>query len=470
MESGTQSTNVHAVSHAMLSVYYQTVGRQFEVRGAPSVFLPPEVQPISLSDALDVLRQDAPNRLREALWRIVRSVPAIQVTPGKKSVGFGGPQSYPDAMLPYFRGDLLQLLSDRRRDYRRYANLFSAALIAFRDGSDPEIVNTLIELLDERGQTMSGRGQVAFSHAITAVLGDAYLNRLKDMASPEQPQYSQALGGQIARIETEIGCSIQEFVEGIADAAAFDEIMTSKDMQAIIGIQTPENRGVYPICTVVRQNTQDLVTSATSTSVVVATFDDICSVVDPDNWDAAGSIVDRAHFVDHPFDLRTVASEKFGTGVPALLREWAQVSWSGDPDQQATFQNVLNVVSSIRDPGTGQPRDMASHDVRTAEVRYNLCRSIDSTVLWDHRAGGLLVDQGFIKVRPLGSDRWQVTMRKEVQFSDRTPYVGGRGWRDFGQLANYLAPATLTWWLECDTYRIGQRHQNLAPSLAGSSE
>jgi len=208
---------------------------------------------------------------------------------------------------------------------------------------------------------------------------------------------------------------------------------------------------------VIRQDTQNLVTSATSTAIVDGTFEDLCHVAKPENWADAGSIVDAAYFVDHPFDLHEVDPTEFGRGVPGLLRESAQISWSGRADQQATFENVLNVVSSIRDPRSDAdlPAALDDQELRTAEVRYNLCRSINSTVLWDRRAGGILVNQGFIKVRPVGGRRWQVTMRKEVQFSDRTPYVDGRGWGDFGQLSNYLAPSTLTCWLESETYRIG---------------
>jgi len=81
---------------ALLSVYYQTVGRKFEVRGAPSVMLPPEVQPMSLANALEVI-SDSPTRLREALWRIVQSVPLDQT---EQAEDYG---RYPAAMIPYLR-------------------------------------------------------------------------------------------------------------------------------------------------------------------------------------------------------------------------------------------------------------------------------------------------------------------------------------------------------------------------------
>lgn len=445
MGSEAQSDHDHGVSHAILSVYYQTAGRQFEVRGAPSVFLPPEVRPMPLAEALAILNQYAPDRLREAMWRVVRSVPATPSASERRTSGFGGPQRYPAAIQPYISGKGLAELVRLRAEYRRYANLFSAALIACRDGDYPDFA----DLLKVLGQRKGG-----FTKAATVILGREAVPDLSAMAAEgNDNQRLSRFSDQIGRIESDIGCSIQEFVEGIADAAAFDGIVRRGDV--MISAPTSESR-VYPICTIIRQDTQNLVTTATSTAIVDASFEDICAGVDPARWDQPGSIVKKVRFVRDPFDPAEVSSPQFGDRRPAFLHEQAEVAWSGRPDQRATFANVINVVSSIL-PGRDDEEDSDTpHPTAPrAEVRYNLCRSIESSVLWDVRAGGLLVDQGYIKVRSIGGGRWQVTLRKEVQFSDRTPYVNGDGWRDFGQLANYLAPSTLTWWLECDTYRIG---------------
>lgn len=458
MEGGAAAAGKHAVSHAMLSVYYRTVGRQFEVRGAPAVFLPPQVQPLPLTEALEVLKTYAPYRLREALWRVVRSVPAIQ-NPRTRSRTFGGAQDYPRALDAYLDRPSRDWLVELRCGYRKSANLFSAALISCRDGETAGVFTDLLEILERT----PGRG---FTLAASKILGDEYLPNLRTLGRVPQSAYMFRLSGQIARIETEIGCSIQEFVEGIADAAAFDEVMEAH-ADVIPARQRTANVAVYPICTVVRQNTQNLVTSATSTAIVGAPFEELRRAMEPANWKNAHSIVSDAYFVDDPFTLNKVQTVEFGSGEPGLVREEAQISWSGRPAETAQFRNVLNVVSSIRSASATDPSDTLNGP--SAQVRYNLCRSIDSTVLWDRRDGGLLVDQGFIKVRPIGgtssdqagdqldesTQKWQVTMRKEVQFSDRTPYVNSAGWADFGQLANYLAPSTLTWWLECDTYRIG---------------
>jgi len=45
-----------------------------------------------------------------------------------------------------------------------------------------------------------------------------------------------------------------------------------------------------------------------------------------------------------------------------------------------------------------------------------------------------------------------MTVRKVLKFSDRTPYSSAPGWLDFGQMLNYLAPASITWWLETELY------------------
>ena len=71
------------------------------------------------------------------------------------------------------------------------------------------------------------------------------------------------------------------------------------------------------------------------------------------------------------------------------------------------------------------------------DVSFSLHRSIESAVLWDRRAGGLQLNQGYIKVAPLSENTWRVTSRKILRFSDRTPSVGGRGWLDFGQILNF---------------------------------
>ena len=44
-----------ALRHAMLSVYYLSVGSQLESRGAPVMAVPPDVRPLPLDEALQKL-------------------------------------------------------------------------------------------------------------------------------------------------------------------------------------------------------------------------------------------------------------------------------------------------------------------------------------------------------------------------------------------------------------------------------
>ena len=149
-------------------------------------------------------------------------------------------------------------------------------------------------------------------------------------------------------------------------------------------------------------------------------------------------------------------------GDSLYLDERAKVSWGGDPNQEGRFHNVLNILTKYM-------YDNRDEDHAYVDVDYSLCRSIDSKILWDERAGGLLVNQGFIRIRPLGNRRWRVSMRKEVRFSDRTPYASAAGWLDFGELVNYFAPAVLTWWLECETYSLADIASSTSAQPSGSA-
>lgn len=134
------------------------------------------------------------------------------------------------------------------------------------------------------------------------------------------------------------------------------------------------------------------------------------------------------------------------------------------------FENV-NVRFGLDDVHSGGFTNVLSipkftkHPQRGITLPFKLCRSVDSRIFWDARAGGILIDGGFIVARPVLTGggagnaevvpiegRWRVTTRKVLRFSDRTPYATAPGWLDFGQMLNYLAPSAVTWWLETDFY------------------
>src|SRR5689334_23621224 len=111
--------------HAMLSVYYRSLGGQLETQGAPAVAVPPEVRPLPLDEALDrIERLGGPEQLWEAYWRIVRSVPVL---------GWMRPDAvrrYPSALVERLEPvpDAVAGLDGLRQDTCESAHLLAAAL------------------------------------------------------------------------------------------------------------------------------------------------------------------------------------------------------------------------------------------------------------------------------------------------------------------------------------------------------
>jgi hypothetical protein len=244
----------------------------------------------------------------------------------------------------------------------------------------------------------------------------------------------------VARLEDEAGLGLADLVDDFADTAAF--------MDYVNETSAPGSRdgvAVYPVSSVIWQDTRTLVTTATVTTVVQADFETLRVAVDPRRWPVGNDVVTKTTLVADPFARSALSRDESppeGAGwrdQARFVEETAQIFWGGDPTRQATFENVLYVRPFAVQPDAGR-----------IDLSFSLSRSVRSRVLWDERPGGIVLDSGYIKVRPLVDNRWRVTRRKVVKFSDRTPYTDGRGWLDFGQMLNYLAPAALAYWLEND--------------------
>lgn len=419
---------------AMLSVYYASLGRQFEIRGAPSVLLPPQVRPLELGVALDLLSA-SPVRLREALWLIVRGTRPLRV-PGERG------ETYPPELEQHVAPGSLRQLRRLRREYRSGANVFAAALVACRDGSSRQF-DALTGVLRE--ETSSQRP--GFSAVTGLMLGRTAPEYLAQVASSDQ-QRARARS-QLERLEGDVGLNLYDFVEELADAAAFQQFGQDHLLHPV---PAGSSLTVFPVSSVIRQDSRTLLTTATVTTLVQGDFDTLCRVADPQAWSTSSDVIREARYVGDAFDLSpadegSLPSIGAGFSGTRLLYENAELSWGDNADQQGAFRNVLNIKHRVR----GRNNDEVEKSI---DVRFSLHRSIDSAVLWDRRAGGLQLNQGYLKVRSLGGGAWRVTSRKVIRFSDRTPLVGGRGWLDFGQMLNYLAPAALTWWVESETYSM----------------
>jgi hypothetical protein len=239
---------------------------------------------------------------------------------------------------------------------------------------------------------------------------------------------------RLRRLASEVGLDLYEYVGDFADAAAFLDWWEPE----------PKSMTVYPAACAIRQDSSTLITTVTVTALVsCCDFATMARSVDPQCWQCSSDVVTGTRYVEGVYDLTPAQIVSPGKGLAdgesRLLEEAVSVSWGFDENQVGSFHNVLRIDPFLVDEHNG-----------TIDVGFSLARSIDSTILWDQRGGGILIDQGYMKVRRISEQSWRVTSRKVLKFSDRSPNASGPGWLDFGQMLNYLAPAALCWWLESE--------------------
>jgi hypothetical protein len=411
-----------ALRYAMLSVYYRSLGSQLETRGAPVITVPPDVRPLSLEQALERLKP-YPAYLWEAYWRIVRSVP---VESWKRR---GLESRYPGALLELLGRKEVERLDEHRRSARDGAYLFIAALLACAANRWPE-AKALADRLEDQAGGESVEAQ--FTQNTELVLGRQAHDFLGWLIHEDRRERTS---NELARLQEEVGLNLYDFVEDFTDAVAFADFSR--------GANGAPMRALNSSC-VVRQDTNTLTTTATVTALVNTEFELLARAIDPLCWPCCSDVIEETRYVKGPFDLSPKAYRtRPGQGFKGsrYLFEKVEVYWGDEQIQTGAFENVLLI-----------DKFAVSAEKGTISLDFKLCRSIDSRILWDYRAGGILIDDGFIRARPLGKGRWRVTSRKILKFSDRTPYSNPPGWRDFGQLLNYLAPAAVTWWLETELH------------------
>jgi len=237
--------------------------------------------------------------------------------------------------------------------------------------------------------------------------------------------------------------SLPAFIQEFADAVAFADCMGQ------FGPNPCEPHGVtvFPASSVAVQDASNLMTQVTVTSLVrTDKFECLMVGNDPQCWYLCSDAFRLTTYVDDPYRLNELQPvPRSGTAMARppsrLLRERVTFSWGADESELGMFDNVLNINRFDIDEQKG-----------LINMEFDLNRAISSRILWDDRAGGILVDEGYARARRVADGLWRVTVRKTIKFSDRTPYSGGRGWRDLGQLLNYFAPATLSWWIESEMY------------------
>jgi hypothetical protein len=413
---------------AMLSVYYHSIGSRLELHGAPAVLMPLDTEPMSLEAALAVLKQTP--RFNQAVWTLARAV--APVPPGEAGVRLT--HRYPSALLRVVSPDTraqLERFDRLRTDYRRAAQVYAAVLITFAqsvEGTKLEHIRKLFGLPSFKPPSRmagfdigAGRhlGSSSFSEYMESELG----------AADDQP----AARKQLQKLEQELGVSLATYVQEFADAVAFAEVF---------GEVSGEEVSVFPTSSVTIQDAHTLQTTVTVTALVVAEhFDCLQISTDPQCWRLCSDAFHTSQYVKGSYDLTPLPRTPGSYAGPRrhfVLEEDVRLTWGEDATERGGFHNLLNVgVSYIGE---------------SIDIEFDLNRSITSRILWDERPGGILVDEGTLKVRPLTGRVWRITARKALRFSDRTPYSGGAGWNDLGQMLNYLAPATLSWWIESEMY------------------
>ncbi|WP_395728114.1 hypothetical protein [Nakamurella sp.] len=410
---------------------------------------------MSLSAALATIAGSSV-RLREMLWRIVQTVPVDMTDPGTSN-------RYPSEIVKYFPGCNLADLDRLRRRYRKRAGAFINAVRAVRQGELPMARELILWMDRPRSDRSTSDSRIlGFAAGVELILGAAdteYIRRMlppQARRSPKPRELDRALarlGRQIGELEFDTAVDVEQFIEALTDIAAFD-----KFTRGLFGSAAGAGQlVVYPGCTAITQDSPTMATCVTTTSLVRGPFAAIVDAIDPVNWARSSNIITVGRYVPGPFTLEPIAvppglGDRADRKVRALGRarffeEKVRASWNGSGDQTASYHNVLNIRTSKRSSR------------RRADVSYNLCRSIDSTILWDRRAGGLLLDEGYLQVRPLaGRQAWRLTMRKKIAFGDRF----GAGSRplpgDLLQMVEYLAPAYIALYVECAMNGVAETH------------
>ena len=450
--TGPPTPEQRARRTAMLSVYYHSIGRRFEIRGAPAVLLPPQIEPQPLDEALTTIRDSGSEAdMRQAIWTIARAVGPARGGTDPSGDGDTGLERYPP--------ELVALISDAHRKqlrefdrirgrYRREAHLFGAALVAYAesDGKAKDEFDKLVTLFGTSGRDAAGNlRKESFNQATaeTRVLGGLSAERfLRQYQDPAKNRLKAAR--TLLSLEREVGLSLPTFVEEFADSVAFAQMFPPSDTDVLT---------IFPTSSVTVQDAQSLLTRVTVTALVTTkNFQCLRIALDPQCWTACSSAFRNTQYLAEPFGTAALdpspdpglygwQRKKPPPKPEYLLDEDVSIFWGSDESRIASFRNVLNVTNF----------SIGERDKRI-DLKFNLHRCIRSRILWDERAGGILVDEGYAKARRIGRGLWRLTVRKTLRFSDRTPYVGGTGWTDFGQILNYLAPSMLSWWIESEMY------------------
>src|SRR4051794_3239475 len=263
----------------MMSVYYYSLARRLELRGAPAVLLPPAVRPISLGRAIALICTQDDSRKVQALWTLLRSAPGPQQARDKTSIDerYPGPVHALAEDLGFGLDEF-----DRTRGYYRWESLtFANALSAYAYGA-PAATAMLAGIADQ-AEARWGSIDRTFAEAVEhfkplgGVRPEEYLETIAEQGVSQSPEASR---DQLRKVEDDVGLNLRDLVVDLADAMAFMNLIEKSRVASAPGMLT-----AYPAAAVATQDTRTLATTVTVTALVrAANLQQLTTVLDPVNW------------------------------------------------------------------------------------------------------------------------------------------------------------------------------------------
>ncbi|MFE8600704.1 hypothetical protein [Archangium violaceum] len=387
---------VHEFRASLLSVFLHT-----DPRGDASLALPPEMQPLPLSKAIDLIHQLPGGLTEEALATAQFKLTSAVVVEQR------------DEFIPH----LANLLGVEVGD----PTAFRRALIAsIKDTIPGEIQERPLSHDDVRHFSYRGLANTT----PTATPSPAEQAPVVPLTPPTYPTPEKGLRKALLRV---MGLK--------AEAPAPPEA------QASFVVEAAQILASQPESTV---DLNTLVTTVDIPSESRCDFGVLARTLDPRSWGPSP-------FWPESFQVQPTPDNRAFEPVPTALEsqigtEWhgvlfEHVEWNWNTFRVASFRNFLNIDYVVKEPE------------QTIDLRFSLfsCEGSELFVVSFDR--GIDVDAGFQTVAPIpnpppGGARFRLQTVKNIRYSDlldrRTPSLAPLG---SGQILSYLAPVVVGLWM-----------------------
>ena len=229
-----------------------------------------------------------------------------------------------------------------------------------------------------------------------------------------------------------------------------------------------ESQSVGPIVSIVDEEwspriTVDPVAGTTTIDVsfrVNQPLGKVAKLVDPRFWDECGDkksndVFLKTCWIDDPQDCPPPL-EKPESRSKQRGEHWKGFLYEKVDLEYVVFENILAITKF--DPIVSDRRRAEG----SIDLEYRLHRSEQTDLPLYSIIGGLEVDNGFTRAKPVDEDWTRLTMRKTVRFADLSPGSGAA--LDWGNFLNYNSPTALGMWVE-----YAPKMGLIEPSVQGGS-